>query len=145
MWFLQKWWPWPWSLSNFHQNNLPVSLELSTSAVKISERLNQWCGLYIVQLWTDRQTNKQTDRQTDRQTAVTNILCKNLRFCKVTNKQTNKHIRVSVRQRIGYVIHQSISLGYSGVLLRLVSLYMFLWYWDWTKWYYYCLHIHVGA
>ena len=35
---------------------------------------------------TDRQTNKQTDRQTDRQTAVTNILCKNLRFCKVTNR-----------------------------------------------------------
>ena len=32
------------------------------------------------------QTNKQTDRQTDRQTAVTNILCKNLRFCKVTNR-----------------------------------------------------------
>ena len=27
-----------------------------------------------------------TDRQTDRQTAVTNILCKNLRFCKVTNR-----------------------------------------------------------
>ena len=35
---------------------------------------------------TDRQTDKQTDRQTDRQTAVTNILCKNLRFCKVTNR-----------------------------------------------------------
>ena len=35
---------------------------------------------------TDGQTDKQTDRQTDRQTAVTNILCKNLRFCKVTNK-----------------------------------------------------------
>ena len=32
---------------------------------------------------TDKQTNRQTDRQTDRQTAVTNILCKNLRFCKV--------------------------------------------------------------
>ena len=28
-------------------------------------------------------TDKQTDKQTDRQTAVTNILCKNLRFCKV--------------------------------------------------------------
>ena len=35
---------------------------------------------------TDGQTNRQTDRQTDRQTAVTNILCKNLRFCKVTNR-----------------------------------------------------------
>ena len=35
---------------------------------------------------TDRQTNRQTDKQTDRQTAVTNILCKNLRFCKVTNR-----------------------------------------------------------
>ena len=66
MWFLQKWWPWPWSLSDLHQNNLPGSLELSTSAVKISERLNQWCGLYIVQLRTDRQTNRQTDRQTNR-------------------------------------------------------------------------------
>ena len=32
------------------------------------------------------QTNRQTDKQTDRQTAVTNILCKNLRFCKVTNR-----------------------------------------------------------
>ena len=32
---------------------------------------------------TNRQTRRQTDRQTDRQTAVTNILCKNLRFCKV--------------------------------------------------------------
>ena len=31
---------------------------------------------------TDGQNNKQTDRQT----AVTNILCKNLRFCKVTNR-----------------------------------------------------------
>ena len=34
---------------------------------------------------TNRQTRRQTDRQTDRQTAVTNILCKNLRFCKVIN------------------------------------------------------------
>ena len=34
---------------------------------------------------SDRQTNKQTDRQTDRQTAVTNILCENRRFRKVTN------------------------------------------------------------
>ena len=50
----------------FSPKNLPGSLELSTSAVKISERLNQWCGLYIVQLRTDRQTNKQTDRQTNR-------------------------------------------------------------------------------
>ena len=58
MWFLQKWWPWPWSLSDFHQKKLPGSLELSTSAVKISERLNQWCGLYIVQLRTGRQTDK---------------------------------------------------------------------------------------
>ena len=86
MWFLQKWWPWPWSLSDFHQKILPGSLELSTSAVKISERLSQWCGLYIVQLRTDRQT----DRQTDRHTAVTNILCKNLQFCKVINRGDNR-------------------------------------------------------
>ena len=39
---------------------------------------------------TNRHTNKQTDRQTDRQTVVTNILCKNLRFCKVTNRQTDR-------------------------------------------------------
>ena len=76
MWFLQKWWPWPWSLSDFHQKNLPGSLELSTSAVKTSERLNQWCGLYIVQLRTDRQTNKQTDRQTDERALLECILCK---------------------------------------------------------------------
>ena len=35
---------------------------------------------------TDGQTDRQTDKQTDRQTVVTNILCKNLRFCKVTNR-----------------------------------------------------------
>ena len=33
------------------------------------------------------QTDKR--RQTDRQTAVTNILCKNLRFCKVINRGDN--------------------------------------------------------
>ena len=48
IWFLQKWWPWPWSLSDFHQKNLPGSLELSTSAVKFLEISDQWCGLYIV-------------------------------------------------------------------------------------------------
>ena len=31
-------------------------------------------------------TDKHANRQTDRQTVVTNILCKNLRFCKVTNR-----------------------------------------------------------
>ena len=31
-------------------------------------------------------TDKHTNNQTDRQTVVTNILCKNLRFCKVTNR-----------------------------------------------------------
>ena len=76
MWFLQKWWPWPWSLSDFHQKNLPGSLELSTSAVKFSERSDQWCGLYIVQLRTDKQTNKQTDRQTDERALGECILCK---------------------------------------------------------------------
>ena len=50
-----------------------------------SGRSDQWCGLYDREQ-TDKQTNKQTDRQTDRQTTVTNILCKNLRFCKVTNR-----------------------------------------------------------
>ena len=39
---------------------------------------------------TDGQTDRQADKQTDRQTVVTNILCKNLRFCKVTNKQTDR-------------------------------------------------------
>ena len=67
IWFLQKWWPWPWSLSDFHQKNLPGSLELSTSAVKFFEISDQWCGLYIVQLRTDKQTYRQTNRQTDRQ------------------------------------------------------------------------------
>ena len=84
MWFSQKWWPWPWSLSDFHQKKLPGSLELNTSAVNFQKDRTDWCGLYIVQLRTDKQTDKQTDRQTD--TAVTNILCKNLRFCKVTNR-----------------------------------------------------------
>ena len=72
MWFLQKWWPWPWSLSDFHQKKLPGSLELSTSAVKFSERSDQWCGLYIVQLRTDKQTNRQTDERALREC----ILCK---------------------------------------------------------------------
>ena len=36
------------------------------------------------------QTDKQTDRQTDRHTAVTNILCKNLQFCKVINRGDNR-------------------------------------------------------
>ena len=39
----------------------------------------------------DRQTDKQTNKQTNRQTAVTNILCENRRFRKVTNTQTNRH------------------------------------------------------
>ena len=41
------------------------------------------------------QTNRQTDKQTDRQTAVTNILCKNLRFCKVTNRGDQYTLRKS--------------------------------------------------
>ena len=52
---------------------------------KESERSDQYCDLYTLLRRTNKQTNKQTNRQTDRQTAVTNILCKNLRFCKVTN------------------------------------------------------------
>ena len=43
---------------------------------------------------TDGQTNKQTDRQT----AVTNILCKNLRFCKVTSRQTNRGDQYTFRK-----------------------------------------------
>ena len=58
MWFLQKWWPWPWSLSDFHQKILPGSLEKNTSAVNILERSDDWCGLYIVQLRTDKQTDE---------------------------------------------------------------------------------------
>ena len=89
MWFLQKWWPWPWSLSDFHQKNLPGSLELSTfRAVKFSEMIGPvvWPVHRDNYGQTNRHTDKQTDRQTDRQTVVTNILCKNLRFCKVTNR-----------------------------------------------------------
>ena len=42
-------------------------MDLSTSTVQISERSDQWCGLYDREQ-TDRQTDKQTNRQTDRQT-----------------------------------------------------------------------------
>ena len=42
-------------------------MDLSTSTDQISERSDQWCGLYDREQ-TDRQTDKQTDRQTDRQT-----------------------------------------------------------------------------
>ena len=67
----------------FSPKKLPGSLELNTSAVNFQKDRTDWCGLYIVQLRTDKQTDKQTDRQTDK---PTNILCKNLRFCKVTNR-----------------------------------------------------------
>ena len=71
MWYLQKWWPWPWSLSDFHPKILPGSLELNTSAVKISERLEPvvWpVHRSITDRQTDKQTYRQTNRQTDRQT-----------------------------------------------------------------------------
>ena len=77
MWFSQKWWPWPWTLSDFNKKKFGRSL-IDTSYVKKSGRSVQWCGLYIA----NRRTNmQQTDRQTDRQTDQYR-----LRFCKVTNR-----------------------------------------------------------
>ena len=55
----------------------------STSAAKKIRTIGQ--VVWPVEPSEDGQTDKQdkqTDRQTDRQTAVTNILCKNRRFCK---------------------------------------------------------------
>ena len=67
MWFSQKWWPWPWSLSDFHQKNLPGSLELSTSAVNFQKdrTIDVACTSFNYGQ-TNKQTNKQTDRQTNR-------------------------------------------------------------------------------
>ena len=61
-------------------------------------KIEQWCGLYIVQLRTDRQTNKQTDRQTDRQTnrgdqytlQKSTILQSNKQTNRQTDRQTNR-------------------------------------------------------
>ena len=80
MWFSQKWWPWPWLLSDFKFFNFWSSLNQNTSYVKKSGWSVQWYGLYIANWRTDKQTNKQTDRQTDRQTderaLLECILCK---------------------------------------------------------------------
>ena len=56
---------------DFHENFLRWFSDQNASAVKKSGRSDQYWGLYIAK-W-----------RTDRQTAVTNILCKNLWFCKV--------------------------------------------------------------
>ena len=49
----------------------------------------------------------QTDRQTDRQTAVTNILCKNLRFCKVAMQHLSNQLATrSLRcDQCFYLVH----------------------------------------
>ena len=63
-------------LSDFHKSG---DLDLARWPIfKFFCKDRQRCGLYIAK------------RQTDRQTAVTNILCENRRFRKVTNKQTNE-------------------------------------------------------
>ena len=56
---------------DFHEKFLPWFSDQNASAVKQSGRSDQYWGLYIAK-W-----------RTDKQTAVTNILCKNLRFCNV--------------------------------------------------------------
>ena len=71
MWFSQKWWPWPWFLSDFKKNYCRSYLNQNTSHVTKSGRSVQWCGLYIA----NRRTNKQ-NRQTDERALRECILCK---------------------------------------------------------------------
>ena len=56
MWLLQKWWHWPWPLSDFKKNKRGSFFNYNTSYVKKSGRSVQWCGLYIA----NRRTNKHT-------------------------------------------------------------------------------------
>ena len=64
----------------FKKFKMPGSYELHTSVAKRIRTIGPV-------LWPvhPSKTDKHTDRQ-DRQTAVTNILCKNLRFCKVITR-----------------------------------------------------------
>ena len=117
MWILQKWWPWPWSLSDFYPKKMPGSFELSTWAVEFSKDRTSRVALHV-QL---RKTNRQTDRQTDRQTAVTNILCKNLRFCKVTNRGDQYTLQKSTILQSNKVNRRRIVIKFGTVLAVRVS------------------------
>ena len=76
MWLLQKWWHWPWPLSDFKKNKRGSFFNYNTSYVKKSGRSVQWCGLYIANRRTNKQTDRQTDRQTDERALRECILCK---------------------------------------------------------------------
>ena len=124
MWFSQKWWPWPWLLSDFKKKKIVVVLEPEYIICQKIRTIGP--VVWPVHREHDGQTDKQTDRQTDRQTDTPqwpNILCKNLRFCKVTNRgdqytlqkstilQSNKVKRRRIVIKFGTVLPVRVSTG----------------------------------
>ena len=65
MWFSQKWWPWPWLLSDFKKKNLG---RFWTRIHHMSKNQDDRSSGVACTSRTDGRTDTQTDRQTDRQT-----------------------------------------------------------------------------
>ena len=76
-WFSQKWWSWPWPSSDINKTKVRSVREPEY----ISCQNIRTIGPVV---WPVH--HKLSDRQTYTQTAVTNILCENRRFRKVTNR-----------------------------------------------------------
>ena len=74
MWFSQKWWPWPWFLSDFKFFLFLVVLEPEYIICQ-KIRDDRSCGVACTSQ-TDGQTDKQTNRQTDERALRECILCK---------------------------------------------------------------------
>ena len=59
MWFLQKWWPWPWSLSDFHQKFCQGPWNWVHQLWKLQK--DRTSGVACTSC-CDGQTNRQTDK-----------------------------------------------------------------------------------
>ena len=80
MWFSQKWWPWPWTLSDFNKKKFGRSLIQITSAVKKIRTIGPvvWP---VHREPTDKHANRQTDRRGGQCTST---------ILQVTNRQTDR-------------------------------------------------------